>query len=78
MDLKYVMQALTEPDYGSDASSLATTASKVFLFMPQLFRMNSNFLLYPPGACEVFVFWSHCGKCIIPWNLLNEFSVKLP
>ena len=42
MDLQYMsMQALTEPDYGSDASSLATTASKVFLLMPPLFRMNS-------------------------------------
>ena len=37
----YMMQALTEPDYGSDASSLATTASKVFLFMFQMFLTNS-------------------------------------
>ena len=53
------MQALTEPDYGSDASSLATTASKVFLAMAQFcFVQNSDFLLYP-RACEVLVFWSH-------------------
>ena len=50
-----MMQALTEPDYGSDASSLATTATKVFLVMAQLFRMKFDFLLYP-WACEVLVF----------------------
>ena len=60
MDLQYMsMQALTEPDYGSDASSLATTASKVFLAMAQFcFVQNSDFLLYP-RACEVLVIWSH-------------------
>ena len=52
-----MMQALTEADYGSDASSLATTASKVFLVIAQLFCTNSDFLLYP-RACEVIVFWS--------------------
>lgn len=36
------MKALTEPDYGSDASSLGTTATKVHLPFTPFYHSNSN------------------------------------
>lgn len=45
-----MLKALTEPDYGSDASALRTTATKVV----STFRSASLFLLN--GSVMIFVF----------------------